>query len=170
MPAQRLLARARQGADEGDTERARTAESGTGGRVTPGGEREPAQHREHPQCRHQQRQLTMSRQAADVRAFERLPQVLRHKPQQRSTELQLDVDVQPNRAVDHDPTLARRERCHVGPAAGEVEPHRRARVNRGRKIAPPHGSTCHVVTVGNSPRMSMRTPRTRRLIAWTPLA
>ena len=70
-----------------------------------------------------------------------------------------------DRGVDDDAAFARRERGHVGPAAGEVEPHRRGGVEFGRQIAPPHGVTRHAATVGSSPRISMRTPRTRLLIA-----
>src|SRR5216684_2320737 len=63
-----------------------------------------------------------------------------------------------------DPTFARREGWHVGPASRKVESHGGGRMERGGQIAASHGTTCHVATLGSSPRTSVWTPRTRVFI------
>src|SRR2546422_728808 len=55
-----------------------------------------------------------------------------------------------------------------GPAAREVEPRRRDRVKLAGQVPPSHGATCHSATVGSSPRISIRTPCTRRFIPVAP--
>src|SRR5439155_22260501 len=97
-----------------------------------------------------------------------LTKVCRNQPQKFSPELALHVRAQTDRAVDDHSALARRTRRHIGPATGEIESQGRARMKLGGEIAPSHCCTCHAVTLGSSPRISMRTPRTRWFIAWTP--
>ena len=164
---ERLLAHARQRTDQRDAERARAAESRPRRRVAAGGEGEAAQHREAAQRRREQRQLA-GEETAGVRAFECFAQLFGDEAQQRAAQVQCDVGAQADGSVHHHAAFARRKRRDVGPASGEVEPQRRGRVKRGRQIAASHCSTRHAATVGSSPRISMRTPRTRLFIAWTP--
>ena len=72
----------------------------------------------------------------------------------------IDMGAQPNRPVDDHATFARRKRGHVGPAAGEIEPHRRCGMEIGREFASSHCVVriCQAVIVGSSPRTSIRTP------------
>src|SRR4029077_12213974 len=107
---------------------------------------------------------------AGIRALERFAQLFRDQPQELVPELELHVRAQGDRAVHHNAALARRKRRHIGPPSSEIEPQRRARVKFRGEIAPSHCCTCHMTTLGSSPRMSMRTPRTRWFIAWTPRA
>ena len=61
-------------------------------------------------------------------------QILRAKQESGAARLELGLDPEVDRRVDHHAALAGREWRHVGPAAGEIEPHRRAR--RGSLDAP----------------------------------
>src|SRR5207247_6774024 len=84
--------------------------------------------------------------------------------------LQLDVSREVDAPIHHDPPFTRGEWGHVGPPAREIEPYRRGGPELAHQLASLHGPTRHCMTVGSSPRRSMRTPCTRRFIPCTPRA
>src|SRR6266550_1932424 len=165
-----LLARACQRAHQRDAERARDAESRAGRRVAARGQRESTQHGEPAQGSREQRQFAVRNESTGVRTLERFRELLGHEPQEFAAQVQLDVRPERNRTVDDDAAFTGRKRRDVGPSPGKVEPQGRRRMKRRGEVPASHGCTRQAATVGNSPRTSIRTPRTRLFIAWTPRA
>ena len=86
-------------------------------------------------------------------------EILGGEPETRPAEPNPRVSEVADRRRHDGASLPGRKRRHVGPAAGEIEPHRRRRAEDST-----HGATRQSCTVGSSPLRSMVTPRTRRFM------
>ena len=161
-------ARQRQGADQRDVHRSRAAQTRPRGRVRARRERAGALDRKHAQRRLQEVQPAVQHESSRIDALELLSQILRHEADPRAAELHLDAGREIDRRAHHHAAFAGGEGRDVGPAAREVQAHGRRRAEFRGHVAPPHGAVRHAVTLGSSPRRSIRTPCTRRFIPCSP--
>jgi hypothetical protein len=81
-----------------------------------------------------------------VSHLELVVQIFGHQPKAASSYMHFRLCEQSHSGGDDNSALPRRERWNIGPAAGEVESHRRRGPERGMDVSGrrvPHGATHH---------------------------